>query len=363
MMSVGMKKFYIYLLIFFVIIIFLLVPLIVPYLSRSADFSVFNDDWNGTSDFYRAYLENADTIDLEIGEERFLNTTFGDISDLPIDDPLNTLIVCIGPGKSYSEAERIFMKEFVSEGGTLFLSNDFGTGNDLLEGMGLESRFSNSLMMDIVFQTSGLFPIVYKGSDLSEYNLLLNYPSTLNAENSLFSSTEMAFLDLDEDYSYDVGEPKGPFDILAVEHLGEGSVYMLSDPSLLINNIFEKMDNKEYVMELMGDITNNFHKTVYIDEAHLGSLDDVERLNLVVTMPNNSIFRYLMIAFLSAIIVIEGRLLSHLNRAIIILINKFKFGKETTLKRTDKRELIASLKGRHPEWHASSLNSFFSKFR
>ncbi|HPR41248.1 MAG TPA: DUF4350 domain-containing protein [Candidatus Methanofastidiosa archaeon] len=364
MFSPGMKKFYVYLLIFIIVIVFIFVPLVVPYLSRSSDFSVFNNGWNGTSGFYRDYMENVSAIDLEMNEERYLNAFFGDLSETLEGDYNDSVVVIIGPRASYSGDEKAFLRQFVEGGGTLLIADDFGTGNEVLEGIGLEARFSNLPMLDTVFEKAGAFPIAYKGGELSEYSLLLNYPSTIEGDViPIFETTSMAFLDIDEDGSYGKGDISGPFTVVASVEIGDGIVYMISDPSILINNMIGKMDNMAFLHHMMEDITDNYSKTVYIDEAHLGTLEDIERFNVVLTMPNNPLFRYIIISFLLIVLVIEGNLLSYVGSVSRHIINKFKFGKETSLRSTDRKELIDSLKKMHPEWQASGLNSFFSKFR
>jgi len=364
MLSPGMRRFYIYLLMFLVIVVFLSIPLVVPYLSRSSDFSVFNSDWNGTSSFYKNYMENAELKRLEMEEDRFLNTFMGDLSDIYIEDPSNTVMITLGPSVSYSSDEKEFLKRFLEEGGTLLIADDFGTGNEILEGVGIEARFSNHLVLDSVFQTSGLFPIIYKGPELSEYNLLLNYPSSIiGAEEQIFRTTEMAFLDLDGDHSYDIGEPRGPFTMVAKIENGMGDVYLFSDPSIFINSMIDQLDNREYIFDMMEDLTENFTKTVYIDEAHLGTLEDIDRFNIVVTITDKPFFRYILISFIALVFIIESHFLMHMWSVFTMIINRFKFGQETSLKAVNRKELIDSLNEMHPEWHKAGLNSFFSKFR
>ncbi|MBN1785655.1 MAG: hypothetical protein JW825_01515 [Candidatus Methanofastidiosa archaeon] len=364
MLSAGMRKFYIYILVFAIIAVFLFLPLIVPYLSRSADYSAFNDGWNGTSRFYKELLQNAQTGNLSYGDGQFLNTVIGDISNIAITSADDTIIVSIGASKEYSEKEKEFLKGFVLDGGTLLIADDFGSANGILESIGIDERFSNKLVMDAVYVKSGTFPVMYKGTYLEEYTLLLNYPSNiLGASDPMFITTRMAFLDLNEDSSYDEGEPMGPFDISAMVEVGDGRICLISDPSIFINNMIGLLDNSDYIFSLMEELTDGYEKYVYIDEAHLGTLADIEFIEVVVRAPNYTLFRYLASAFLVALLFLETNAIAMAGGAMKWAIHKFKFGKGTTLKITDRKELIESLKEIHPEWRSSSLNSFFSKFR
>jgi hypothetical protein len=48
-----MRRFYLYSAIFGISFIMVFVPIVVPMLTREADYSVFNGGWNGSSSFYK----------------------------------------------------------------------------------------------------------------------------------------------------------------------------------------------------------------------------------------------------------------------------------------------------------------------
>jgi len=364
MISPSMKKFYVYITILAIIVLFLFVPLIVPYLSRSADYSVFNDEWNGTSRFYKEYIQLSKTNNIQVNDEQFLNTIIGDVSRSNISDFENSVFICIGPSNGFYDDEKEFLSRFVEEGGIILLADDFGSGNELLEYLGAQQRFSNQLMMDSIYVKSGVFPIMFKGSELSEYNLLLNYPSTISdVSEPLLLSSDMAFLDANNNLSYDKTEIMGPFCVGAVFEYGEGQVYLLSDPSIFINNMIGHLDNEQYIFNLLEKITLNYEKSVYIDESHLGSLQDMKNIDMIIKIPNTMIFKYSMAAFIIVLFIIECQIPSTIKKSIKLIINKFKFYKETDKKEIDRDELILSLKIIHPEWQLQKMNSFFSKFK
>jgi hypothetical protein len=262
--------------------VLLIISMAAPVVSTSADFSIFNSGWNGTSKLaILTYKAGKFVPDFEVkstGTE--ITVTQLGLSEISL-DPVTSALVVIGPGKAFTSAEGRIVGDFVRNGGELLLADDFGTGNSLLIGMGATSRFSNQLVMDLAFEKQPEFSVVYDlRTDPITNNvstLLLNYPSSLTigggTEAIAFSSIA-SWLDTNGNRLQEWGEPRGPFAIAAREPLGAGSILLLSDPSVLINGMAAHMDNGVFGANLIDEVCNE-RTAVFFDESHRTFFDPI----------------------------------------------------------------------------------------
>ena len=261
----------------------LIVSMTAPVVSSSADFSIFNSGWNGTSDlavltyrlgkFVPSFTVQSSGTDITIEQ---LALTSAEL------DPATSALVIIGPTKTFTASEGTLVGDFVRAGGKLLLADDFGTGNSLLVKMGATSRFSGDLVMDLAYEKQPEFSVMF---DLAEdtvtrnvSTVLLNYPSSLIVSSSttdtLASSSIASWLDTNGNRLQEWGEPRGPYPMLAREHLGSGTILLLSDPSALINGMRNNMDNAVLADNLIDDVCKD-RTAVYFDESHRSFFDPV----------------------------------------------------------------------------------------
>jgi hypothetical protein len=266
-----------------VAIALLIISMTAPVASSSADFSIFNSGWNGTSDlavltyqtgkFAPAFQVHTTGTDVTVEQS--------DLATLDL-DPVTDALVIIGPTKTFSSAEGEHIREFVRLGGKLLLADDFGTGNSLLEGMNATSRFTGNLVVDLAYEKQPEFSVLFdfQPGPLTKNvsTLLLNYPSCLaiNASRAaVFASSSIAsWQDTNGNRLQEWGEPRGPFPIVASEPMGFGSILLISDPSLLINGMRDKMDDAVFGNNVIEYICGARTK-VYFDESHRTFLDPV----------------------------------------------------------------------------------------
>jgi len=79
-----------------------------------------------------------------------------------IDREHNLQLITGSQGSSLSfEDSNYPARTFLNEGGLLFLTDDFGTGNELLSGINATSRFSGNLLLDLSFEKSSKFVTVF----------------------------------------------------------------------------------------------------------------------------------------------------------------------------------------------------------
>jgi hypothetical protein len=263
--------------------VLLLVSALAPAVSTTADFSIFNPGWNGTSDlavstyklgkFSPSFEVKSTGTDMQVAQVG-LNT-------LKL-DPVASTLVEIGPTIPFSDSDGNIVGSFVKQGGTLFLADDFGTGNSLLTKMGASSRISGKLVMDLAFDKKPQFPVCFdlRPSSLTNNvsSVLLNYPSSLvvNAATttSVAYSSIASWLDTDNNGERGLGEPSGPFVIMAQERLGNGTIILLSDPSALINGMGKNLNNSILKQNILSVLSTG-RSAVFFDESHRDFFDPV----------------------------------------------------------------------------------------
>jgi len=264
-------------------ILLLTITALAPAVSTTTDFSIFNSGWNGTSDMaVSTYKLGKFSPTFEV---RSTGTEM-QVAQVGLDriklDPVSSALVEIGPTMPFSNSDGNLVGSFVKQGGTLFLADDFGTGNSLLAKMGATSRISGKLVMDLAFDKKPQFPVCFdlRPSPLTRNvtSVLLNYPSYLVINNA--TTTPVAFtsiaswLDNDTITASGLRAHSGPFVILAQERLGNGRIVLLSDPSVLINGMGKYLNNSILKQDILTEISTG-RSAVFFDESHRSFFDPV----------------------------------------------------------------------------------------
>ena len=210
------------------------------------DFDPFNPFWNGLSGFYDRY------------KPKLISSL---IKGLSLGDPRSYALLIIGPEEGFSEAEAKAVAGFLKAGGLLVLADDFGTGNQLLRKLGLNVRLAGYLLIDPLFKyKSGPLPKAYwRGR-----GLILDYATAILGKGFkvLASTSDFSFLDLNSDFEFERGEPKGPFPVAVEANYGEGEVVVISDPSLFINSAIGLGSNRAFVSSIISG------RKVLLDVSH-----------------------------------------------------------------------------------------------
>nr|QNO53936.1 hypothetical protein NNHBGCAA_00036 [Methanosarcinales archaeon ANME-1 ERB6] len=227
-------------------IFLLIVPLAVPTIKTSADFSMFNTNWDGCSEFAKVLFDRGKLV--------------------PVLYPYNSIdfkekgaVIIVGPDVGFSSLEIEEVRSFLEKGGTLFIADDFGLANDLLEGLEVKGKFSDKPLEDIFYCKKADFPVVARIEDpqlsYGVEKLILNIPSVitgLEGEEEVFSSKVSV-----------VGGNRRSYPILAEIRYGAGRVILLSDPDILINDM--ATENRKFIDNLVGYLGSDLF---YFDDAH-----------------------------------------------------------------------------------------------
>jgi hypothetical protein len=285
-----------------VMILVLVISLVCVWFFPSVqDFMAANVMWNGISQFNREF--QATIIDsLKPGEITSRGT-----------------LVAV-PYLEYSESELMEIRRFVTGGGTLLLMDDFGYGNSVLAFLGIEARFSHKPLLDPLFcHKNPALPIITdfnpKVDGINE--VLMNHATTLvnvADEEVVARSSAFSFLDVNENSSYDEGEPKGPFAVSAVYELDGGTAILVADPSTVINSVVNRFDNYAFITSLIG---GQSEQRIVIDRSHLAKAPlDISKTKLTdarqwLSNPYVLVILTAMIFVLSGITVRKGGILEH----------------------------------------------------
>jgi len=238
------------------------------YPSRQ-EFMEGNPLWDGIQDYLRdSGAKNIDTL-----------------VDLPVLYSKSVLIAI--PYLDYQPEEMQPIKQFINEGGTLILMDDFGFSNRLLEYLGITIQIDHRLLLDPLFcyKNQNLPLITDFSASVKEAgvtNLIFNHASVLNSvekKDALAWSSSASFLDTNNNGLLDKNEPQGPFTVAAVKKINKGTVYIISDTSLVLNSMIEKNDNRAFLNYFFNP--KGQPEVLLIDRSHLPKSNlDVSKIKI-----------------------------------------------------------------------------------
>ena len=291
--------------------IFLLVmPLTIPVFYTSADFSVFNTKWNGASNFGRLLYEETKIVPVITSYNSFgLGEKEG-------------VLLILGPDVSYSSLEIDEIKKFLENGGTLVLIDDFGTGNDILSGLNLTARFTSLIPIDVFYSKNYNFPELVRILDpqlsVGVDKLTLNVPSVIvGAEGSIYTSKVAV-----------IGNNQRQLPIMSELEYGNGRIILFSDPSVFINDMFEK--NEPFIRNFVSYIKAD---VIYIDEAHHTGFNPYAVGTVVIrrSLDRMKAFYVILGVAVLAILIESGLALEGISRVVNVLLGKIFKEEEKSL--------------------------------
>jgi len=248
---VGLRKF----LLILTIVLVVILGVVLWLFPSDEDFRAENPFWNGISDV----ASNYQLSPLEA------------LSELPT-SPRGASLILI-PYQSLQSAELEALQGFVAQGGTLFLADDYGYGNQVLQYLGLQARFSGQVLFDPLHNyKNGWFPRIdrFKSHPLTSNteSLIFNHATCLinvDSDDALALSSPFSFLDLNGNQTGDEGEPVGPLPVISQHKLNSGQIILIADPSIFVNSMQAIGSNGAFIQG-MADITA---ASLFIDQSHL----------------------------------------------------------------------------------------------
>lgn len=239
------------------LIIILSMTALVWFFPPTGDFGAENPFWNGLTTF-NAQL-NASPIE-----------TF---DNLPANPRATTLITV--PYTQFTSTELEKVHSYVTQGGTLIVLDDYGYGNQILSHLNLNVKFSNSPLIDPLFN--------YKSKELPKItnfeettltrnlsSIVFNYATILTgtSETTVIAySSKFSVLDQNGNAVWEETEPAGPFPVAAYKKIGEGYLVAVADPSILINSMINMDNNLDFLNNIATLQSSN--PQILVDQIHL----------------------------------------------------------------------------------------------
>ena len=239
------------------LVIAVLLAVVVWFYPSNRDFGPGNSSWNGLSDFIADF------------EASLINS----LDELP-SSPQGTALVVI-PYAPFSDSDLRGLKEYAAGGGTLVVLDDYGYGNQLLEYLEVEPRFTGDPLLDPLFSyRNSSFPKIthFAQGPLSSgvETIVLNHASSLidvPDDEVIATSSRFSFLDQNGNSMWDEGEPEGPIVVACSISYHEGYIVLISDPSIVINSMLKMGDNRLFIENALA--LGGANPEVIVDGPHL----------------------------------------------------------------------------------------------
>lgn len=271
-----------------------IVVLLVSASTSTAAFSVYNSAWDGASGVQSTATQAGVETRVALSTNAYADVT-----------PNETVAVIIGPDQNqpYTPSERTQVRRFLENGGTLVVADDFGGGNQLLAGLGAQSRLDGRLLRDPrsygVSTAMPIVSVVANGSVLAPSEaVMLNHGTAIATTNGtvIARSSEFSYLDGDRDDEIDAVESLQPYPVAVREDIGAGQLILVSDGSLFINAMLNQpeTDNAAFIDALIAGKT-----LVLIDGTHTSSVPLLHAM--LLTVRSSTLLQALLLAVLGGI--------------------------------------------------------------
>jgi hypothetical protein len=255
------------------LLITMLIAAIMPGQPRR-QMSIYNDEWNDLSKFRDELVKQGYKTKNIMASPSTLNRYW--LSQGANFTWADTLIMVIGVEKPYTKAEALSLLEYTYyDEARILVADDFGYGNDLFEKMEISAQVvSGARLYSEDYEKNPAFVKAKATIENHEYDIMLNKPSTINAElgGPFIKSDAQSWLDVNDNQDKDLNETED------IHYMGNffsghwGAV--LSDPSIFINDMFDRAQNRAFILALVRHLLPN-GGTVIFDESRHASKDPV----------------------------------------------------------------------------------------
>jgi len=289
----------------FLLALLIISILVIASAGHKSQLSIYSDDWDDLSK-----LRN----DLEDAKFTISHTSSSPIYLREIDEPENSIFIIAGLEREYTSIELDAISSFLSRGGNVILADDFGYGNSVLENLKIKLdyygffnyenyeigyKLLNKQVVDVEYDRDPNFLRVGTKNTYVHFELVMNAPSgfiendevesltTQHLKNVeiLAQSSSISWLDSNGNFSRDVGEKQGPFPLILKFSIssyfdnGESTLILISDPSILINEMWGLADNREFILSEILQILPGGGEIIFDESVHLTENAAVEITN------------------------------------------------------------------------------------
>ena len=247
--------------------------------TTNLEYSRYNPSWNGTSAFF-------DLVETHHGIELHSATQ--------LEGREGSMLLIIAPRGDLTPDERTLYRKFLSAGNTLLIADDSGGGNGILSSLGSSLRVSpgNVSSADREYDDpssvnaypTGENPLV-KGVPV----ICLNRPATVQGGVPVLETSILTWVDRNGNGRLDGGEALSRSTMMAYEDLGNGTIYVLADPSIFINGMLDPAvceGNRGFVDRILtaapgGVIVDQEHGMTGSEDGAIGPVNLMKGTTLI----------------------------------------------------------------------------------
>jgi len=235
-----------------------LVAIAAHFSSSATEYGRDNHQWNGTSQFFGAADRHGSVSLFEY--------------DLLPDQP-GTMLLIIAPGEEYADAEIQACSDFLGAGNTIFIADDGRHSNKLLEQLGCSVSIVPARLMSIdraFTHPDSILGYTERSDDMTEgvSAVVLNRPSYVTGGEALINTSILTWEEKNGNHVVDADENLTNYAIFSRDTVNNGTVYILSDPSIFINGMqsLDAEDNPRFILNVLET-----PEQILIDQVHCGS--------------------------------------------------------------------------------------------
>jgi hypothetical protein len=320
------------------------VALGVAAVTSPAPFGPYNPGWDGTSTV-------RETIDTTPSETPVVveTTAYSRV------DANGTLVIILAPRTSYSATDVAQIQRFLDRGGTVLIAEDRRIEtNQLLARLGASTRIDGRPVRDPqTFYRDPSLPVVTNLTNTSltrdVESITLNGGTVLQPGNAttVAQSSEFAYLDRNGNAELDSDEQFRAYPIATRERIGDGQLFVLSDPSVFINRMVERDGNRQLVVQSAAS-----HDRVIMDFSHRPGAPPAAVLWLWVRRTPWAQAFLGLVGSAMALAVISERVQGQLQAAVGTVLGGGSDITSVTLSRAEMRRVLHK---QHPEWDGERI--------
>lgn len=335
----------------------LFIILLVGVSTSTAAFSPYNANWDGTGEFRQLASSTGDsTIVTNTSQYTQVNSS-------------DAVAFVFAPEEEYSPTDVAVVRQFVLSGGTLVVADDYGAiGNRLLGDIGANASFDGRILRDNRNNfRSPSTPVV---ADPSNHELVsnvesitLNYGTAIESSGTtpLINSSEFSYLVTTENETLNDADKLQQSPVATVESIGQGQVIAVGDPSIFINSMIDKSDNRQFAVNLI-----EYQPDVVFDQSHTSSPPPL--VQLVLTLRSSPLLAAGLLTILIVVITRIGQHQSNTKSAlqdnVIKIIDVLPYTDrlrtspaiESQVPISSPEALKKQLRNRHPEWDDEQID-------
>jgi hypothetical protein len=330
----------------------------VPLLNTTKeDFSTYNTAWNGASDAKALASSDGYTT-----RSVFALSEIGSSGD--------GVLFMLNPNSSvgFTSGDASTLQSFVRNGGVLVLANDFGNGNAVLSGLGVlgEARFNGSLLEDNVSKgVDAAHPLITditaSGLTAGVHELYFNYGTVLDTSGGnvtvLARSAPTSYLVAPAGGNAPVNATTGAYPVLATLNYGNGRIVLLSDPSVLINDMLGQADNQQLLTSMLANLTGgNTAVPITFDESHRASPPVFSLLYDRITADDTVKYTVVVLASVAFVLGINAS-------ALVRRWQRKDTGPAPVDAPVNEEAVITDIVRAHPEWRRARVKGFLKQLQ